>query len=70
MGDERLINNKIRIMPEGEKPENMREVYPALIVEVCEGDGDSIPYRIVRYVVIDGKKFGYVESLNVLKRHW
>lgn len=49
-------------MPQREKPDNMREVYPALIVEVCEGDGtEDYPYRIVKYVIVDNKIIGKVE---------
>lgn len=49
-------------MPEGIKPDNLREIYPALIVEVCEGIGtDAYPYQIVLYVIVDNKLIGKVE---------
>lgn len=48
-------------MPEGEKPKNMREVYPALIIEVCEGDGKDTPFEIIKYAVVDGKLIGKLE---------
>ncbi len=48
-------------MPEGTIRPNMREAYPALIVEVCEGNGNDIPYEIVRYVIVDNKILGKIE---------
>lgn len=48
------------------RPDNMRNVFAALIVEVCEGDGtEEYPLSIQRYVVThDGSILGKINYWN------
>lgn len=40
---------------------NLKQVYNAQIIEVCEGDGtQECPYTIARYVLVDSELIGEV----------
>ena len=43
------------------KRKNMRKVYPAVIIEILEGNGTKVdPFEIYKYVMVDNNIIGRV----------
>jgi hypothetical protein len=44
---------------------NLRQIYDAQIIEVCEGSGTrQDPYIIARYVIVNGELAGKITELE------